>query len=1180
MKRISTLMLLLLPILLAAQKQTPLDAAMRHLEGQTKAWGLSPADIADLVVSDTYTDAHNGVTHIYLVQRHQGVEVYNAITNLHIHQGKVVHAGNRLIGQLAGKVNATKPVLSAEQALRHALDHLGLAAPKSFVTVRRESAQELVFDRGTFSWENVPVKLRYQPMPDGRVRLAWDMAIDAVNGLDYWSLRVDALNGEILDQISWTQRCSFETGHAEHCAHGQMVEHRAMAPVKDVRAANVKASMSSAPGTYNVFPVPVESPAHGVRSVVVEPADPIASPFGWHDTDGVPGSEFSITRGNNVHTFEARDGNNTTKNNEPNGGASLVFDLPLDTNLEPETFTPAATVNLFYMINMLHDVSYQFGFTEEAGNFQATNYSGLGQGGDFVRGLAQFGATNNANLNNADFSTPPDGGSGRMRMFVWDRTAASSNKFLQVIEPAEIAGEYATGTASFGPAINTTGVTGEVRVVEDNSANPTQGCQPLNNDLTGKIALIDRGTCEFGRKVVNAQNKGAIAVIICNFENNIITMGPGAVGNQATIPSVFISAADCSKIRVFAEQGLVVTLKAPEQQVGPDYLDGTLDNGIIAHEFAHGVSNRLTGGPSSAGCLGGEEQMGEGWSDFFSLIMAQRDGTFGAQRRGIGTFVSREANDGRGIRPYPYSTDMLTNPFTYLDIRGVSIPHGVGTVWCTMLWDLYWAMSDAHGFDPDFNNPNAGNNKAIQLVMDGMKLQPCTPGFVDGRNAILTADLVNYGGENQCLIWEVFARRGLGVNATQGSSNSVNDGSEDFEAPDCRPELKIRKRVTPLVNAGENIEVEITVINDLPSTVTGVVVRDQIPAGTSLVSGSAGFPVSQVGDLLFFDLDALPAGEQRLISYSLATPTDKGSDLLFYDPCEEDDEFVWAQEVTSNSGIIPWEVQDLYVYGGANAWGVLNNDTTLRSNLLMINPVLLTGDQPVLRFAHRYNTEYRADGGFLQVSTDYGTTWVTISPDRLFREPYSQVPVQYGTFTLPNIYAFSGNSNGWVHTYVDLSEYKGQEIVVRFNFGCDGNTADPADGWFMDDFTLMDMFNYDTEVCVSYDQGDDLCVAAPGRGTVVEHSTTSSLADQTQGQLQVYPNPARDMLFLSVDRPDASDIEVTLLTMDGRQLWYQQQRQVQSQTIQIPLRSLSAGIYLLKVQTREGVQVEKVMVQP
>jgi hypothetical protein len=96
-------------------------------------------------------------------------------------------------------------------------------------------------------------------------------------------------------------------------------------------------------------------------------------------------------------------------------------------------------------------------------------------------------------------------------------------------------------------------------------------------------------------------------------------------------------------------------------------------------------------------------------------------------------------------------------------------------------------LVDVYGWDPDLYNGNGGNNIAFQLVLDGMKLQPCSPGFVDGRNAILAADVANYEGENRCEIWRAFAKRGLGVNASQGSSNNRFDGVEDFTLPpDCQ----------------------------------------------------------------------------------------------------------------------------------------------------------------------------------------------------------------------------------------------------------------------------------------------------------------------------------------------------------------------------------------------------------
>jgi len=334
--------------------------------------------------------------------------------------------------------------------------------------------------------------------------------------------------------------------------------------------------------------------------------------------------------------------------------------------------------------------------------------------------------------------------------------------------------------AAFGGAL-TSPLTGDVVEADDGTVDSTLACNALINDteISGNIALIDRGDCQFGTKSLNAQNAGATAVIICNNEPGILTMAGGVDGDQVNIPVVMITQADCATIRVELDNGLNATLDPSVD------LDSDLDNGIIAHEYGHGISIRLTGGPSNSSCLQGGEQMGEGWSDFFGLWMTIESGDNHEDIRGIGTYVLEEPTDGPGIRPAPYTTDMTVNDFTYgnVDDGSISVPHGVGFIWCTMIWDLNWALVNAHGLDLDLYNGTGGNNITAQLIIDGMKGQPCSPGFVDARDAILDADMDNNNGENEDIIWNVFARRGLGFSATQGTSASRFDQTEAFDLP-------------------------------------------------------------------------------------------------------------------------------------------------------------------------------------------------------------------------------------------------------------------------------------------------------------------------------------------------------------------------------------------------------------
>ena len=126
--------------------------------------------------------------------------------------------------------------------------------------------------------------------------------------------------------------------------------------------------------------------------MVSDPANSLASPYGWHDTNGAAGAEFTTTQGNNAHAYTDTDNNNSPDTgSSPSGGSSLNFDFPLDLGQAPSTYRPAAVSNLFYWNNVCHDYLYRLGFDEAAGNFQATNSTGEGRGNDAVNADAQDG---------------------------------------------------------------------------------------------------------------------------------------------------------------------------------------------------------------------------------------------------------------------------------------------------------------------------------------------------------------------------------------------------------------------------------------------------------------------------------------------------------------------------------------------------------------------------------------------------------------------------------------------------------------------------------------------------------------------------------------------------------------------------------------------------------------------
>ena len=740
--------------------------------------GLQTQDFEDIIVERQSYSKSMDLDNVYVLQRYQGIEVFNSNSSFAIKEGTVNYASLSFSENISQKVNTTTPAISAGTAITNAAQELDLNSPTNLELLETTSANSFVYSNGSISLNNIPVKLVFQKMEDNSLRLAWDLSIYVLDASHYYSVRIDAVSGSLINTGDWVVSCDFgaELGHSE-LAHKE----------NSVLFSKEEAMTVSAGGAqYRVFPLPAESPNHGPDELIADPSGAgDGSPYGWHDIDGAPGAEYTITRGNNVWSQDDINGNNGT-GSSADGGAGLNFDFPFDFDQHPNVWIEAATVNLFYMNNIMHDVYYEYGFDEESGNFQELNYSGLGNGSDSVNADAQDGG----GTNNANFATPPDGSNPRMQMYLWSGALEGD---ILTINNGPLAGGYFGIPAGFGGPIPA-GLTEDLALVEDDdsgaSTDPNDACDPIINggDLNGKIAVIRRGECEFGFKALAAQNEGAVAVIMVNnVAGDPIVMGGGVFGDQVTIPLFMLSNEDGEPI--IAELMVATVNGTINAVVEGEPIDGDLDNGIVAHEYGHGISNRLTGGANTTSCLNNAEQMGEGWSDWVGLIITMEPGDQAEDRRGIGTYAVGQSTDGNGIRQFPYSRDMTINPLTYADLPGTGGQvHAVGTIWSTMLWDLTWFLIDEHGFDADIYHGTGGNNIAMQLVIDGMKLQGCSPGFEDGRDAIIAADLAANGGANECIIWNAFARRGLGFSASQGSSGSVGDGTVAFDLPDgCDP---------------------------------------------------------------------------------------------------------------------------------------------------------------------------------------------------------------------------------------------------------------------------------------------------------------------------------------------------------------------------------------------------------
>ena len=910
-----------------------LDIALAYVQKAGESRGLASGDLADLMVTDRYTTDHNGITHVYLRQRLAGIEVFGANVNVNIAaDGSVISMGEALIPGLAKAVNTDAPLLSAAQAVEAAAASLGLklSQPLEVMESAGGADQAVLFSDAGISLEPIPAKLVYQPMADGTVRLAWNVAIYQLDALHWWDMRVDAQEGKVLDQFDYVVSDDF----------GGPALAAKQAPAMAARWLSVNAQPEVGGGSYTVLAAPVESPSHGSRSVVSDPANALASPYGWHDINGASGAEYTTTQGNNAHAYTDTDNNNSPDSgSSPSGGTSLVFNAALDLGQAPSTYRPAAVTNLFFWNNLVHDVMYQYGFNEASGNFQENNYGRGGSASDYVYAEAQDGG----GTDNANFATPVDGSNPRMQMYVW-------------------------------------------------------------------------------------------------------------------------------------------TYTSPQR-------DGDFDNGIVVHEYGHGISTRLTGGPSNSSCLNNQEQAGEGWSDFFGILMTIEPGDTGTDKRGVGTYALGQATTGNGIRSYPYSTNMSIDPRTYNEIKTAAVPHGVGSTWTAMLWDMTWALIDRYGFDPNLYTGTGGNNKALQLVIDGLKLQPCSPGFVTARNAILQADQADYGGANQCLIWDAFAKRGLGYSASQGSSSSRSDGVEAYDVPAaCLANLKITKSASPATaTAGGPLTYSLLVENQTANSLGNVTVTDNVPVGTAFAGGLT-CSGSQSGGVVTFTVGNMPAGASQTCSFNVTVNTGPGT-VSFLNDDMEAGSGQWT--ASAGSGSYNWNLGTANAHSPSHAW-FAQDVSGVTDQYLTSNAVVLSG-APLLSFWHSYATESTYDGGVVEISAN-GGSWTDLGSLMTQGGYNSTISSSYGN-PIGGRQAYSGSSGGYVETRVNLSSYAGQSVRFRFRLGTDSSVA--STGWYVDDVKIADEVSISNTACVNATGGANDCdtistTVLPGSGPTPTATNTAT----------------------------------------------------------------------------------------
>lgn len=426
------------------------DIVRSFINANSDIYGLSPEDIATLKFTGESVSGGSGMRMVRVEQTVNGLPVFQSETRFILDaQGRVYRSTGLIIPNITTGPLEFGELISAQAAMSIALSSIDIQTETDKASLTNANVDgtevEVVANNPNVAG-NVNSKLVYFPLAPGMLIPAWSQ-VTFTNGFGDWYTLVDARSGKLL----W--RKDIGAYASTHNARFRVY----------VQADGTTPADSPAPLSPSNATIGSNTQAPAISPTIVSmftAMSALASPNGWIDDcpGGVCTAAQTQTIGNNVHAYLDRVGG--ADNNVPDTAASSVIDgagkpmgnpdvnarnrdflgttprdfetnfLPPPQGGNPESgqtptgngnngtlpvdqFRRGVLTQLFYVTNWYHDKLFLLGFDEAAGNFQLTNFSGMGLGNDRILAEAQ----DNTSTDNANFSTPPDGQSGRAQMF-------------------------------------------------------------------------------------------------------------------------------------------------------------------------------------------------------------------------------------------------------------------------------------------------------------------------------------------------------------------------------------------------------------------------------------------------------------------------------------------------------------------------------------------------------------------------------------------------------------------------------------------------------------------------------------------------------------------------------------------------------------------------------------------
>lgn len=1057
---------------------TPEGLARAHLASLASVYGMQADDVDALQLRNVQRFA-NGASIVRLAQYAGGVEVFREKANVLLHaDGSLAAIGGHVSSTRSASASAASAfVAGAAPLLKRVLArHAGGSAGDVDVVEAGSRNGYALLELGT---RDGGLRLR-EP---ARTKPVWfrtangllpayviEVQVAAPGDTDYQFLSyvVAAQSGKIL----------FRHDQLHDAAFGYRVWAEPTPPYVPLPGPQGRTATPHPTGVVDGFQAPLQLP-----ELVTLQNGPIANGDPW-----LPDGATTLM-GNNSVAYADIDGVDGLGGGDvlPTTTAPGTFDRTYDTTQAPSVSTDqraAAATHLFYAVNWLHDDFYDAGFDEASGNAQADNYGRGGQPGDRLLAEAQDAA----GINNANMFTPADGTSPRMQMYVF-----SAATMTEATASGQVAGTFDTAGANFGPT--SFDLTAALVLGADGAGAATDdGCEPLLNDVTGDVVLLERGNCTFVVKVANAQAAGAVAALIANHipGAGAISMPVAEGGGTITIPSLSLGTSDGDTLAQGVLAGAVTMQMVRSTGVAPD---GTLDTTVVAHEWGHYISNRLVG-DSNGLTTQQSGGMGEGFGDFHALLAmvtaddvlvpsnAGFDGAYAVG--GYATQGTRPVNSYYyGFRRYPYSTDFARNPLTFRHISdGVPLPafpppngggpnsqvHNTGEVWASMLWGCYAGLLAEGRLSFD-----EARTRMKQYMVGGYKLMPVSPTFTEARDSLL-AVMAAQDQDDFAVCAAAFAERGAGSGAVSPDRYSTNNSGvvESYSvlaafsvvdaSLDDAPGFCDRDGV---LDGGESGTLRVVLRNDGHATATGSLTVQAASAGASFPDGAtvAIASVLPFGEIAMELPLTLASGSGDTLSFELVADGGDGASttpLSF----RTNHDFAPTSTDLFDAGIGSWTTllsdgaTPLFAWVAAEAPGgeaVAHGPDSGGVGLSwLVSPPLqvsASGDF-VITLDHRYSFEVDAwenwDAGVIEISLDDGGSWQDVSG---YIDPgYTGIVTSSSENPLGGRSAYTGASAGypaWTQRVLDFgSALAGQSVRIRFGVGTDLSVGAP--GWEID----------------------------------------------------------------------------------------------------------------------------------